>query len=348
MGLFSSNTNSYLGIDIGSTSIKVVELKKAGSEAKLLTYGYSENINYDNLSKRNSTEDVKKTAKIISNIRKNADTVSHHAVSALPAYSVFQSVISLADLNNQDVSSAINLEAKKIIPLPLEEMILDWKEIEISQEKGTKKYLLTGAPKVLVKKYIDIFKEAQLNLISLETETFSLIRSLIGNDKNSIMIVEIGANTTDMLIVDNRIPLLSHSIDLGGIAITKAIADSLKIGFERAEQFKYDLGINSLDSEDDIIPATIIETISPIINELKYSINLFQSKNNKAVEKIILSGGSSLLRNLPNYLSKVLNIKVVVSSPWSRVSYPIDIKPVLAEIGPKMSVAVGLALRQIY
>jgi type IV pilus assembly protein PilM len=225
---------------------------------------------------------------------------------------------------------------------------LDWKKIEnVDKDDKNIKIFLTGAPRALVKKYIEIFKEAKFNLLSLETETFSLVRSLVGNDKATVMIVEIGANTTDISIIDKSTPIFSRSIDVGGLTITKAISNNLNIGMERAEQFKYDLGVNSFDSPSSIIPKTVLETISPVINEIKYALNLFQSKNEISVEKIILSGGSSLLGNLSDYLSKILDKKVIVGDPWARVVCPLELSNLLREIGPGMSVAIGLAMREI-
>lgn len=345
MGLFSSN-ESYLGIDIGTSGIKIVELKSENNQPRLLTYGFSEKLTDI------SQSSPKDTAKIINNICAQAGASSRNAVSALPTFSVFSSVINLSGVAQKDIGSAVNWEAKKIIPLPLEEMILDWKKIDEDEtaQKADKKsirVLLTGAPRTLVKKYIEIFKAAQINLLSLETETFALIRSLLGNDKSTVMIVEIGANTTNITVVDQSIPLLSRSVDIGGLTITKAISNNLNIGLERAEQFKYDLGISSIESQDDIVPKTIIETISPVINEIKYTLNLFQSKNNKTIEKIILSGGAGLLSNFNNYLSKILNINVIIGNPWPRISCPVDLQPTLDEIGPRMSVAIGLAMREI-
>ncbi|MDD4271879.1 MAG: type IV pilus assembly protein PilM [Patescibacteria group bacterium] len=346
MGLFFPN-ESYLGIDIGSSSIKIVELKNQGGRAMLLTYGFSENL--DDLDQA----DPKKIAEIINKICSEAGMVSRKAVSALPSFSVFSSIINLAGVSKKDLPSAINWEAKKVIPLPPEEMILDWKKIENfdqTAEKADKnniKVLLTGAPRTLVKRYIEIFKNAQINLLSLETETFALIRSLLGNDKSAVMVVEIGAKTTSFTIIDQSIPTLNRSIDIGGWTITKAISHSLNIGLERAEQFKYDLGVGSFDSADNAIPKTIIESISPIVNEIKYALNLFQNKNNKKVDKIILSGGSALLMNFTDYLSKILNINVVAGNPWSTVSYPVDLKPLLDEIAPRMAIAIGLALREM-
>ena len=134
---------------------------------------------------------------------------------------------------------------------------------------------------------------------------------------------------------------------MGGWKIIKDISHSLNIGLERAEQFKYDLGVGSLDLADNAIPRTIIESLSPIVNEIKYALNLYQSKNNKKVDKIILSGGSALLVNFTNYLSKILNINVVAGNPWSKISYPLDLKPLLDEIAPPLAIAIGLALREM-
>src|SRR3990167_2168295 len=145
MALFSTN-QGCLGIDIGSSSIKVVELKNEGGKVKLLTYGFSENL--DDLDKK----DPKEISAIINKICKEAGVTSRKAISALPTFSVFSSIINLSGVGKKDLPSAINWEAKKVIPLPLEEMILDWKKIENVGEgeagnKDNVKILLTGAPR---------------------------------------------------------------------------------------------------------------------------------------------------------------------------------------------------------
>lgn len=345
MSLFSS-VDSYLGVDIGSSGIKVVELKKEGKGAKLVSYGFSENFKF----KPGLMDDVSYVAQLLNKVCDDAGIHNKAAVAALPTYAVFSSILNLSNVDKKDMASAVHWEAKKVIPLPLEEMTLDWKVIEEPGKKDSKniKVLLTGAPKALVNKYTNIFKEAQMNLLSLETETFSLIRSLMGNDKSVVLIVEIGDSTTDITISDNGIPSFSRSVDVGGISITQGISEKSSMEMEMAEQFKYDLGISSLNNEDAEIPKAIEEIIAPIVNEIKYAINLYQNKDNKKVEKIILSGGSALLVNLSNYLSKVLDIKVILGDPWDRINHSEEIDPLLNEIGPKLAVAAGLALRSIY
>lgn len=340
MGLFSNNS-SYLGVDIGSSGIKMVELKKEGRNLRLLTYAFSEPA--QEIDEGEWQKDSKYVAAVINKMRDDSNVKSSSAVAALPTFSVFSSIINLSNVDKKDLESAVKWEAKKVIPLPIEEMVLDWKEVDEASKDKSAKVLLTGAPKNLVKSYVDIFKAAKINLLSLETETFSLVRSLMGNDKTNAMIVEIGSGTTDISIVSKSIPVLTRSIDVGGLTITKQVSKNLNISLERAEQFKYDLGVNNRG--DSVIPKAISQAIDPVVNEIKYVTSLFENKHKEKIEKIIISGGSAMLPNLTEYLSKVLDINVIIGDPWARISYPLDLEPVLKEIGPRMSVAIGLAMR---
>lgn len=348
MGLFSSKPNSYLGVDIGGSSIKIVELKKEAGGLKLLSYGFSESLKID--SGVDWQKDKKFTASVINKIREKSNIKSDNAIAALPTFSVFSSVLNLHNVNPKDISSAAQWEAKKVMPLPLEEMILDWRKIE-DENKGKKdkntKILLIGAPKSLIQKYMAVFKEAKINLLSLETETFSLVRSLLGDDKATSMIIEIGVSSSDISIISKNIPILSRSLDVGGANITNTISKNLNIGAERAEQFKYDLGIDLLGKKNEIIPQSIIDSVNSIVNEVKHIRDLYEERNNDKIEKIILSGGSALLPNFSEYLSQILNMNVIIGDPWARVSYPSDLEPVLKEVGPRLSVAIGLAMRGI-
>lgn len=343
---FLKPETSHVGIDIGTNGIKVVELLKKDGKPALVNYGFSENTN---LKGRTWANDTKKTAAVINKICDDSGIKNKNVVSALPTFAVFSSIINIPEVSKSDLDYTIEWEAKKVIPFPIEDMILDWKKIENTSSKEQKgsNYLLTGAPKTLVKKQLDIFREAGLNLLSLETETFSLTRSLLGNSKSAVILLEIGAGTTDVSLIENAIPVFSRSIDVGGDMITKAIGQHLSIGTERAEQFKYDLGIVSMDSDDNIVPKLIIDSLSVIISEIKYVISMYQNRDDKKAEKIIMSGGSALLPGLPGYLSKILDMNVIVGDPWSFVVCPDDLRPMLNEIGPRMSVAVGLALRNL-
>ncbi len=366
---FKKENLNYLGVDIGNAGIKVVEFKNESGKPRLITYGYNDQA--VNISQNFSQEDEKKIIGLLKQILAKAQATTNKAVVGIPSFSVFSSVISLPMMNKKDLGQAVYWQAKKIVPIPLEEMTLDWKilnkaEIEAinekqKQEKKNKnenekkeeqidkkhlKILVAAAPKKLILKYVDLFKKANLELISLETENFALERALVGGEKEPVMIVDIGSATSDISIVENGIPVLSRSVDTGGGAITQAIMNSMHVDKKRAEQFKKDIGFSI--GQQGNTPKVIEKAIAPIINEIKYSFDLYGSKqSDQRIEKIILTGGSSFLPNMPEYLSKLLNISVFIGDPWSRVIYPVELKSVLDNLAPRFSVAVGLAMREI-
>lgn len=349
MSLFSfGGDNLFLGIDIGDSSLKMVELRKKNRKISLSNYAFSENVSEVNFTK---IDDINYLAKAINKVRNDAGITATKVTASLPTFAVFSSIINLSNVDKKGIALAVNEEAKKVIPLPLEDMILDWKiipdETGKTPTKGNMRVFLTGSPKKLVRKYIDVFKQAKLNLVSLETETFSLVRSLIGDDKSNVMIAEIGANSTDIFIVKESIPVLNRSLAVCASTVTKALAEKLGMTYAQAEQFKFDLSVTLGTDEKEVLPQLITKTLEPIVTEMQYMLDFFHSQSSGEVEKIILSGGGAMLLNLADYLSKRLSIRVIVGDPWNRIGYPAELKPVLSEVSAKLAVAIGLAMREI-
>lgn len=383
MGLFSA-PGSFVGVDIDSHSIKVVELKSDRGRPRLLTYGY-----FDHDIERKAADDAvgqQETAALIREVCKKARVTSKVAISSLPAPSVFSSVMTLPKMSPKELAQAVRWQAKKIVPLSLDEMNLDWEVLpeaadvaaasasagsptaaapsgtagsaptggyqgmmQISRKKDVEnmRVLLTAAPKDLVKKFLGIFQASGLQLLALDTEAFTLIRSLVGIDNATVMIVDMDFTVTNVIIVSRGIPYLNRSVGVGGLNITREIARSLNINLRRAEQFKYDIGVSAAAQGSSGIPQIITSALQPVVDEIKYSLNLYRGQGRGAVDKIILTGGSSLLLNLPNYLSQALQLRVFLGDPWARVVYPEELKPALDEIGPRFSVAIGLAMKEI-
>ena len=433
MSIFSKPKN-YLGVDIGSSSIKVIELtKNKDNNPQLVTYGYSEES--IDIIKGNSKETQAKTAASLKTICEKARVSTKTSIAALPNFFVFSSIINLPpSIKKKDLSSAINWEAKKFVPMPIEEVVLDWKILNpaeksvdtIISDKGNSQnqknslppsgsdkpasqpaenpktslsanpssssnsassnqppadknqkplepktespgqgenlnILLTAAPKNLVKKYVDVCQAAGLQLLSLETESFALSRSLVGCNPYPAMIIDMGALVSDIIIMEKGIPVLSKSIDVGGKTITQSIMNILNVDVNRAEQFKRDFGaplnveVSNFSSTPSPtsnlatggVPRAISTVLDSLMHEIRYSVNLYQNQTKKRVEKVVLSGGSAFLPNFTNYLSNALSLPVYIGNPWERVSYPTELKPVLASLAPRFAVAVGLAMREI-
>lgn len=354
-----AKTQGSLGIDLGAGGIKAVNLAPGKKGIRLVTYGFTERpmeeISNDWLS------DIDGTASLIRKICDRAHITGGRASTALPISSVFSSTINLpvAVSKGKELEAAVQWEAKKLIPLPLEEVILDWKILpsvhllikgkdEKSPEKKEKmvEVLLTGAPKALVQKYIAVFKKAGFTLGALETESFAFIRALVGNDLSPVVIVDIGARKSNVMFVDRGVPFLSRSIEIGGKNFTDRIAVALKMPADRAEEVKRNISeLSALPS----LPDLIKEVIAPLLNEIKYSFDVYRTRNGGArpLEKIILTGGSSALPKLAEYFTEFFNLRTFQGDPWARLQYPEDLKPILQSIGARFSVALGLAMREL-
>jgi len=378
MSLFSPSQNSYLGIDFHSNNVKVVELMNENGRPKLITYGYVD-LGFDRENIGQSQDNQQAIAKIIQQVCRQAKTTTTSVVSALPAHLIFSSILTLSAMPKKLLTQAINKEAAKVVPLPLDKMVLDWKilknnfttlseiknegelsakplskierrknlNINASKQSKTLRILLTAAPKEAVKNYINIFKLAKLNLLTLDTEQFSLVRSLVGNDPSALMLVDIGFKVTNIMIVVGGVPFMQRSVEVGGGMISKSIAKRLKIDVEKAEQFKNDLSVTGGQDLKQQVPEDINLVLEPIFDEIRYALEIYKKQGEKPIEKIILTGGSSLLLNLPEYMASIFNLKVFRGDPWARVIYPEELRPVLDEIGARFSVSVGLAMRYI-
>lgn len=369
MGLFSKDNKNanFLGVDIGGSSIKIVELANNNGRAQLVTYGYLERSLSGDKAKLLDQPD--KTAEMIKKVAMQAKATSKRAITALPSSAVFSAIIALPEIEKGDLSStkkvaaAVEWEAKKVLPMPLEKMILDWKilgsadllkddKVDSKTKIKNLQVLLTAAAKEVVEKYIAIFKKADLELISLETESFAMARSLVGKDKSIVAIVDIGAVDTDISIVENSLPLLNRSVAIGGLEITKGIAKTLSTTNEQAEQFKRDLQNSDPRSFENgqTLPDIIGRPVQAVLNEALYTINFYLEQpdnKNKKIERILLSGGTANLHNLPKYFTEKTNIRAFVGNPWARVIYPEDLQPVLESVGPRLATAIGLAMRDI-
>ena len=373
MALFGKKDISVVGVDIGTSSIKLIELRKKDGVIELVTYGFVDHFEGEILGIER--QDTTAIAHFINQIYQKAQCGTASAIAALPTYSVFTSLMTLPVMKKDELDSAIHWEAKKIIPLPLEEIVLDYRILNAPPKKGIGlslgkkkeapkegeeqpqyKILVTGASREMVNRYTEIFQKSGLTLQSLETEMFAIARALVGDDTGEHMIVEIGAATTDLIIVENAVPFLGRSIESGGYAMTRAIMNSLNINQKRAEQLKRDIGLLSYDESAGAggIPDILKSSIEPILHEIRYTLDLYRDHAVKPsdratgrIEKIILTGGTALLPGITDYFSKVLDMRVVLGDPWERVHYHQDLKPLLATIGPKFSVSIGLALREM-
>ncbi len=385
--MFFKKPDAYLGIDIGAGGIKIVELRKEKNRPVLFTYGLtreahnihqllqkkevapeeilpgSRSLSGEKITKQQpifqiDEAQVQNFSSLISAVCREAKTVSKVAVVSLPVSSVFHAMVTLPIVKKDEFGRILNAEIKKLLPYPLEEMAIEY---EVMPKKGDgtdqeQRVLVNAAPRALVVFYTKVFKMAGLQLDSLEPESIALTRALLGRDSSPSMLIDIGADRTNFFIVEQALPITHHSIELGGGRINQIIAQVLGVEISLVEQMKRDLFThileqkqNSLISRDAFL-SLFDPIIDPIIKEIEYSLELYmrQSSNQgRRPEKIVLTGGSAFFPYLAERIGEKFKLKCYVGDPWGRVVYQEGLKPVLHSIAPRLSVAIGLALRNV-
>lgn len=365
MSLFGSQKTSYVGVDLGSGGIKLVELQNEKGRGRLVTYGFTDRAPDE--QPLNLVDAEKPTADLLKSVAEKAKVTTKKAVTGLPISAVFSAVVAVPKGNDKEMTEAVQWQAKKLIPVPLEEMVLDFKVIGQAAAVPGKKsddpatlaaapgttvpVLITGASKSMVQKYVAVFRQAGLDLVSLETEAFALIRSLVGKDKAPTMIVDMGSVRTNIVIVENAVPYVTRSLDLGGVNLTKAMSTALSVDMQRAEELKCEAKNAAIAFPEQGVPKIFEPTLIPMVTELKYSMNLYSGQGDdapqKTIEKVILTGGAAMLPGLAQYFSAQLGVRVYAGDPWARVVIPDDLRTVLEEIGSRFAVPIGLAMRDI-
>ncbi|MFA5134313.1 MAG: type IV pilus assembly protein PilM [Patescibacteria group bacterium] len=351
---------STLGIDLGAAAIKAVELRNEDNHVRLITYGIAELP--ETAPERGAIQNKTEAVQHLRDLLQSAKTRATEVVASLPSLNVFSALIDLPAMPDKEIASAITWEAKKLLPLPVDKMSVDWhvipewmspeKKTDEKQEKGkevkkTMPIILTAAPKETINNYISIFKELDLTLIGLETEAAAFRRSLQPSNGDAFMVVDMGATTTNMIIFWHGVPILSRHTDVGGETIDRNIANTMNITAERAEQFKLSIGLPESGEYSHPASKAIKFVIDNMLTqELKRLIYAFKKMNRGSISEIIITGGCARMKNFPAYLQQVLGINTTIANPWQRISYPTDLEEELMNIAPKMSIAAGLALKR--
>ena len=343
---------AYVGIDVGLSSVKVVQLKKDGDRAILETYGQLKTSGYlKNIDTSNSftgflrflDDDI---ISLLRDVLKEANVTAKSVVMSIPASSSFITLAELPKMPEKERDAALVFEARRYVPIPQAEVVTNWIIIEGEEDSEKMKVLFVAVPKDIVVKYEHIAKSLNLDLRAIEVESFSSIRALIGTDRMPILLIHFGFQSTTASIVDGGILRVNHTVDRGQDALLNALAAGLNISKERAEDLKNEVGLS-----DKIEQQEIVEILEPllevILREIERIVITYNRENERKIERIVLTGGGVRLKGILDYVAKIFGIEVVVGNSFRRTGYPQFMQPILRDIAPHFSVSVGLALREI-
>jgi type IV pilus assembly protein PilM len=351
-----SNERSAIGLDISSSSIKLVQLKKAGGRAVLETYGELALGPYTGIERGHSTNlPSEKIAEALKNILKESKVTTTNCGAALPLSSSLISILNFPRVSEKELAEMVPLEIRKYLPVSISEVALDWwvipedenfGEDEGGPKKDVKTEVLTvSVHKDVIVKYQQILSMAGLNTSFFEVEVFSTIRSTLEPSLLPNMILDLGSATTKIYIIEKGVIRDSHVINRGSQDITAAIASGLGVPTDKAEDLKR--GESSLN----IDPQRVLEIQTLVLNDIFSEANRvilnYQKKRNKSVSKVILAGGGSIIPNVIDVAKSSFETDVFTADPFSKVETPAFLGSVLKKAGPEFAVALGAALRKL-
>jgi len=359
------------GLDISDLSLKIAKLKKKGGSLRLASFGQEEIK--PGIIKNGKLEDPAALSKVIKNSLKKVrgeDLKTKYVVACLPEEKAFLEIIKMPLMEEKELKSAVLLEAENYIPLPMEQVYLDFEVIpSLSGPSDKMEVLIAALPKKIIDSYVEAIRGADLFPKALEVESQSIARALVKNGVSPfpVLLIDLGATRTSFTIFSGRSLRFTSSISVSSQGFTKAISNTLKISLAEAENLKLKWGIEGafgigeeketlkVQNQQKKVFEALIPSLTDLTEEIKKYIDYYQShtkednlsRDKREISKIILCGGGARLSGLPEFLSSQLKIPVELGNPWVNIlPAPLKEIPVLSfKESLAYTTALGLALR---
>ncbi len=358
---FEPQDTNVIGVDIGASAIKIVQVAKVKGKAVLKTYGSLALGPYAGLTigqATNLTPD--KISGVIMDLLKEANITTRNSGVSIPLRQSLVSLIEMPPLPEKELQSMIPIEARKFIPVPINEVTLDWwlipKEEDktfdfetVSNQEPPKpktEVLVVSIHNEILNSYSAIVRDANLHTTFFEIEMFAAIRSLIDRELSPVMIFDMGAASTKLYIVERGIIRKSHIVNRGSQDITLSISQGLQITPEKAEKIKRNLG-NSGEADAKTIYGIIDLTLDYIFSEAGTVLLGYQKRYSKSIGRVYLTGGGVAMKGFLEYAKSRFQTEVVMGDPFAKVETPAFLGEILKTSGLDFAVAVGLALRKL-
>ncbi len=340
--------NDFFGLDIGTHSVKVVQLRRENKRFILQAFGKADTP--VNALSSDAPLDQSSLAASVKTLVKDAKITTSNVSTAFPESAIFTRVIEVPVMNDKELANAIQWEAEQYIPLPLKDVKLSWQILSRPDDKDSTAKMsvfLVAAPVTLIDRYMSVLKEAKLNPIAFETETIAVKRCLVdGRDVGpTTLLISIGASTTDLSIISNGVISFTRSIATGGSALGRAIAQDLGFEMGQAEEYKKNYGL-----VEDQLEGKIMQAIKPVIDiitsEIERAILFYQTRHTMdPIKRVVLVGGTANLPGMVVYLATTIGLEVQIGSAWQNVEVPSHLQQQVQADETSYAVAVGLAMK---
>ena len=342
------------GVDIGTTSIKAVELTRVGDEIRLTNYGILSTFEHANRStgaiqtaNLRFLEPV--VVRLLKTLMRKMNARPARIVASVPSFSVFTTVIELPKMSREEAARAMPFQSAQYIPAPVATVSIEWVPVgerELANGTHMQQFFLSSMPLELIEKYRAVFRSAGLPLYALEVEDSARARALSVMSDEPALILDIGSRSTSISIAAGGLLYAVSQTDFSGAALTQVLAQGLGIAPWRAEHLKISRGLQGRGGEQEL--STLLKPIlNVILNEAKRAAMNFMQSSGRPIRRVILAGGTAALLGLKEYAAEEFALAVDSADPFAAISFPKELAEDIRAFGPELSVAAGLALRLV-
>ncbi len=360
-GLFKTEVKSVLGVDIGSSSIKVVQLRREKGHVILETYGAIALGPYAGVEIGRATAlGADKISEALKDVIREANVTTTDAAISIPYSSSLVSIIKLPATVEKQLAQVVPIEARKYIPVPINEVLLDWFVVSGGAKSGGKTadgkldVLMVAIHNDTIAKFRSIATSSNLAAAFFEIEVFSAVRASLDHGIAPVAVVDLGAATTKFYVVERGLIHESHIINHGAQDLTLAASRALGLTVVQAEERKRKYGIKDLmpltpgsNIAADALKNSLELTLAPLLSEISRTVSAYEQRTNQTLDALVLTGGGATLKGFMEHAQTKIQAQLRKSDPFGKTQAPAFLEAILKEAGPEFSVAVGLALRRL-
>lgn len=340
-----------IGLDIGSSSVKVVQLRREKEKIILDTYGEIALGPYGGMVAGQAVHlGEEKLVEAIQDVMKEAKITARDAVVSIDSSAAFVSLVKVPKVDNTELRSMMPFEARKYIPIPLSEVQMDWWHIPTTVNIGANERMinvvLAAVKNETLTMYDRVIKKLSLTNVEYEIQGYSMMRSVSPKSSGMVLYVDIGAQYTTLSLIHNNTVLDMHVISRGSQDGTIQLSKALSIPIDTAEETKRTFGYKG-DATNSYVKDVMQLSSYPLFGEVARLSLMYERKYNQTIEGIILSGGGARLPGVIESYNETVHIPGRIATPFEQVDVPPFLHEMIERIGPSYSVAVGCALKKL-
>lgn len=340
-----------LGLDIGASSVKVVQLRREKNRIILDTYGEVALGPYGGLKIGQAVHlGEEKLIEAIADLFKEAKVTARDTVVALDASGAYVSLIHVPKVSDDELRTMMPIEARKYIPIPLTDVQMDWWHIpptvKFAGDEKVMSVVLAAVNNTALTAYDGIIKKLELKNVEYEIHGYSLLRSSPPHTHQMVMYVDIGAQNTTLSLVYQGIVLDMHVISRGSQDSTMQLSRALSITIDTAEESKRVFGYKG-DEANPYLKDILELSSYPLFGEVARLSLMYERKYNQTIEGIVLTGGGARIPGMLTTYSKTVHIAGRIVTPFEQVIVPEFLSEMMERVGPTYAVAIGCALKKL-